>query len=76
MSFNDVAAVKALVGPGRRKSLWAEMDDGWTGSGIRKRLVAGSEGRRGTCVGRRPLYSGYILGKIPPNVGTPPPGRG
>lgn len=47
MSFRVVAAEKALVGPGRRKSLWAEMEEGWTGSGIRKCLPAVSEGKRG-----------------------------
>lgn len=47
MSLREVAAEKALVGPGRRKSLWPEMEEGCTGSGIRKRLCV-SEGRRGT----------------------------
>lgn len=46
-SFREVAAEKALVGPGRRKSLLAEMDDGWTGSGSRKCRPGASDGRRG-----------------------------
>lgn len=46
-SFREVAAEKALVGPGRRKSLLAEMEDGWTGSGSKKCLPGESDGRRG-----------------------------
>lgn len=46
-SFRDVAAEKALVGPGRKKSLLAEMEDGCTGSGGKKCLTGASEGKRG-----------------------------
>lgn len=46
-SFREVAAEKALVGPGRKKSLLAEMEDGWTASGSRKCLPGASDVRRG-----------------------------